>query len=195
MNIVGTNINFILLEIIDEQNNSDLKLVLSNMESYPRKLEPNKYKRFELELIGIEKKAELKVKLTEYLNNYLDIEKTKNDNLDFWSDNYQIGEFKIEKYNENISELSKEDWTKNFQSLLDLYYRESDRTTKESLLQSKFLEKLKALSDDVTKKHEKKIEFFKNDKTKIESLNTKLNLSTRIENLRLKYISEISEIE
>ena len=165
------------------------------MESYPRKLEPNKYKRFELKLIGIEKKAELKVKLTEYLNNYLDIEKTKNDNLDFWSDNYQIGEFKIEKYNENISELSKEDWTKNFQSLLDLYYRESDRTTKESLLQSKFLEKLKALSDDVTKKHEKKIEFFKNDKTKIESLNTKLNLSTRIENLRLKYISEISEIE
>ena len=195
MNIVGTNINFILLEIIDEQNSSGLKLVLSNMESYPRKLEPNKYKRFELKLIGIEKKAELKVKLTEYLNNYLDIEKTKNDNLDFWSDNYQIGEFKIEKYNENISELSKEDWTKNFQSLLDLYYRESDRTTKESLLQSKFLEKLKALSDDVTKKHEKKIEFFKNDKTKIESLNTKLNLSTRIENLRLKYISEISEIE
>ena len=165
------------------------------MESYPRKLEPNKYKRFELKLIGIEKKAELKVKLTEYLNNYLDIEKTKNDNLDFWSDNYQIGEFKIEKFDENISELSKEDWTKNFQSLLDLYYRESDRTTKESLLQSKFLEKLKALSDDVTKKHEQKIEFFKNDKTKIESLNAKLNLSNRIENLRLKYISEINKIE
>ena len=195
MNIVGTNINFILLEIIEEQNSSGLKLVLSNMESYPRKLEPNKYKRFELKLIGIEKKAELKVKLTEYLNNYLDIEKTKNDNLDFWSDNYQIGEFKIEKYNENISELSKEDWTKNFQSLLDLYYRESDRTTKESLLQSKFLDKLKALSDDVTKKHEQKIEFFKNDKTKIESLNAKLNLSNRIENLRLKYISEINKIE
>ena len=195
MNIVGTNINFILLEIIDEQNSSDLKLVLSNMESYPRKLEPNKYKRFELELIGIEKKAELKVKLAEYLNNYLDIEKTENNNLDFWSDNYQIGEFKIEKFDENISELSKEDWTKNFQSLLDLYYRESDRTTKESLLQSKFLDKLKALSDDVTKKHEQKIEFFKNDKTKIESLNAKLNLSNRIENLRLKYISEINKIE
>jgi hypothetical protein len=97
MNIVGTNINFILLEIINEQNSSDLKLVLSNMESYPRKLEPKKYKRFELELIGIEKKAELKVKLAEYLNNYLDIEKTENNNLDFWSDNYQIGEFKIEK--------------------------------------------------------------------------------------------------
>ena len=195
MNIVGTNINFILLEIIDEQNSSDLKLVLSNMESYPRKLEPNKYKRFELELIGIEKKAELKVKLAEYLNNYLDIEKTENNNLDFWSDNYQIGEFKIEKFDENISELSKEDWTKNFQSLLDLYYRESDRTTKESLLQSKFLDKLKALSDDVTKKHEQKIKFFKNDKTKIESLNAKLNLSNRIENLRLKYISEINKIE
>jgi hypothetical protein len=195
MNIVGTNINFILLEIINEQNSSDLKLVLSNMESYPRKLEPKKYKRFELELIGIEKKAELKVKLAEYLNNYLDIEKTENNNLDFWSDNYQIGEFKIEKFDENISELTKEDWTKNFQSLLDLYYRESDRTTKESLLQSKFLDKLKALSDDVTKKHEQKIEFFKNDKTKIESLNAKLNLSNRIENLRLKYISEINKIE
>jgi uncharacterized protein YfaS (alpha-2-macroglobulin family) len=195
MNIVGTNINFILLEIIDEQNTRDLKLVLSNMESYPRKLEPNKYKRFELELIGIEKKAELKVKLTEYLNNYLDIEKIENDDLDFWSDNYQIGEFKIETFNENTSELSKEDWIKNFQKLLDLYYRESDRTTKESLLKSKFLEKLKALSDDVTKKHEQKIEFFRNDKTKIESLNAKLNLSNRIENLRLKYILEIDEIE
>jgi len=195
MNIVGTNINFILLEIINEQNSSDLKLVLSNMESYPRKLEPNKYKRFELELIGIEKKAELKVKLAEYLNNYLDIEKTENNDLDFWSDNYQIGEFKIVTFNENISELSKEDWIKNFQSLLDLYYRESDRTTKESLLQSKFLEKLKALSDDVTKKHEQKTEFFKHDKTKIESLNAKLDLSNRIENLRLKYISEIDKIE
>ena len=195
MNIVGTNINFILLEIIDEQNGNDLKLILSNMESYPRKLESNKYKRFELKLIGIEKKEQLEVELTKYLNTYLDIEKNENDNLDFWSDNYRIGEFKIEKFNENISELSKEDWTKHFQSLLDLYYRESDRKTKESLLQSKFLEKLKALSDDVTKKHEQKIEFFKNDKAKIDSLNEKLNLSNRIENLRLEFISEISKTE
>lgn len=195
MNIVGTNINFILLEIIDEQNTNDLKLVLSNLESYPRKLEPNKYKRFDLELIGIEKKSELKLKMTEFLNNYLDIEKTENNNLDFWSDNYQIGEFKIDKFNENISEFSKEDWIKNFQSLLDLYYREFDRTTKESLLLTDFLEKLKALNDDVKKKHEQKMEFFKNDEMKMKSLNAKLNLSNRIENLRLKYIAEIEKIE
>ena len=195
MNIVGTNINFILLEIIDEKNTNDLKLVLSNMNSYQRKLEPNKYKSFVLELIGIEKKAELKLKMTECLNNYLDIEKTENNNLDFWSDNYQIGEFKINKFKENISELNKEDWTKKFQSLLDIYYRESDRTTKESLLHNKFLEKLKALNEDVTKKHEQKTDFFKDDKTKMEALNAKLNLSNRIENLRLKYISEINEFE
>ena len=195
MSIVGTNINFILLEIIDEKNTNDIKLVLSNMNSYPRKLEPNKYKRFDLELIGIEKKAELKLKMAKYLNSYLDIEKTENNNLDFWSDNYQIGEFKINKFKENISELNKKDWTKNFQSLLDLYYRESDRTTKESLLHNEFLEKLKALNDDVTKKHEQKTEFFKDDKAKMEALNAKLNLSNRIENLRLKYILELGRIE
>ena len=195
MSIVSTNLNFILLEIIDEQNTDGLNLMLTNITVYPRKLESNKHKKFELQLRGIENKKQLKKELNKVLNDYIDIEKTKDNYLDFWSDNYQIGEFKIDSYFENVTELEKEDWIESYQRLLNFYYKQSDQTTKESLLLTKFLERLENLTQDELKKHKRKIEFFKNDKDKIKSLTDRMNLANRIEKMQEQFKSELKSIE
>ncbi|WP_302885289.1 hypothetical protein [Wenyingzhuangia gilva] len=195
MKIVNTNLNFILLEIIDEKNSNGLNLKLTNTGTIPRKLEPNDFNKFELQLNGIEDKKRLKNELNKFLNKYIDVEKTKDNYLDFWSEQNQIGEFKVENYIENITELNREDWIMNYQNLLNSFYKQYDKNTKETHLQSKFLERLKKINEDEIKKYERKIEFFKNDKEKIESLKNRMNLLYRIEKMSEKFISELNNIE
>ena len=134
MKIVSPNLNFILLDIIDEKNSSGLKLKLTHTNHFSRKLEPNEFKNYELQINGIEKKEKLKTELTKFINDYLDIEETKTNVLDFWSDGYQIGEFKVENFIEVVTELEKEDWIENYQNLLDFYSKQSDQVDKESRL-------------------------------------------------------------
>jgi len=195
MKIVNTNLNFILLEIIDEKNSNVLNLRLTNRGTIPRKLEPSDYKKFELQLNGIEDKKRLKSELSKFLNDFINIEKTKDNYLDFWSELSQIGEFKVDNYIENLTELNKEDWIVDYQNLLNSFYKHYERNIEEAHLQSEFLERLKKLNVEEIKKYERKIEFFKNDKEKIESLKNRMNLATQIEKIREQFISELKNIE
>ncbi len=195
MKIVSPNLNFILLDIIDEKNSSGLKLKLTHTNHFSRKLEPNEFKNYELQINGIEKKEKLKTELTKFINDYLDIEETKTNVLDFWSDGYQIGEFKVENFIEVVTELEKEDWIENYQNLLDFYSKQSDQVDKESRLQTKFLDRLQKLSEEEIKKYERKLEFFTNNKNKINALNERMNLANRIEQMRKQFISELKNIE
>ncbi|AUC15805.1 hypothetical protein BTO06_11885 [Tenacibaculum sp. SZ-18] len=195
MNIISANLNFILLDVIDQKNSSGLKLKLTHTNHFPRKLKPKEFKNFELKLIGIEKKTKLKTELKKFTDNYLDIEEIENGILDFWSDSYQIGEFKVDSFVENVSELTKEDWIDNYQNLLNFYYKQNDEKTKESILQTKFLDRLKKLTEEEIKKYERKSEFFKDDEDKINALNERMNLANRIEQIRQQFISELKNIE
>ncbi|AWH72685.1 hypothetical protein DCS32_00405 [Dokdonia sp. Dokd-P16] len=194
MKIVSANLNFILLDIVDEKNSSGLKLKLTHTNHFPRKLEPNQFKNYELQLNGIEKKEKLKTELEKFIDDYLDIEQTETKTLDFWSDGHQIGEFKIDSFLEIVTELEKEDWIENYQNLLNFYYQQSDLTNKESRLQTKFLDRLKKLKEEELKKYERKSEFFKDNKDKINELNERRNLANRIEQLRQQFISELKNI-
>ncbi|MCG2432179.1 hypothetical protein [Aequorivita xiaoshiensis] len=194
MKIVSSNLNFILLDVIDEKNSSGLKLKLTNLNHFPRKLEPKEFKKFELKLIGIEKKTKLKTELEKFADNYLDIDEIKTGILDFWSDGYQIGKFKVDSFVENVMELTKEDWIDNYQNLLNFYYKQDDEITKESILQTKFLDRLKKLTEEEIKKYERKSEFFKDDKDKINALNERMNLANRIEQIHQQFISELKNI-
>jgi len=195
MKIVSSNLNFILLEIIDEKNSSALKLKLTHTNHFPRKLKPNEFRNYELQLNGIEHKKKLKTELTKFIDDYLDIEQTETKMLDFWSDGYQIGEFKIDSFLEIVTELDKEDWIENYQNLLNLFYKQFDLTDKESHLQTKFLDRLKKLKEEEMKKYERKSEFFKDDKDKINGLNERMNLANRIEQIRQQFISELKNIK
>ena len=194
MKIVSANLNFILLDIIDEKNSRGLKLKLTHTNHFPRKLEPNEFKNYELQLDGIEQKEKLKTELTKFLDDYLDIEQTETNILDFWSDGHQIGEFKIDSYLENVTELEKKDWIENYQNLLNFYYKQSDQINAESRLQTKFLDRLKKLTEEESKKYERKMQFFKDDKEKINALNERMNLANRIEQIRQQFISELKNI-
>ncbi|WP_271394090.1 hypothetical protein [Aequorivita sinensis] len=172
-----------------------MKLKLTHTNHFPRKLKPNEFKNYELHLNGIEKKEKLKTELKKFIDDYLDIEQTETKMLDFWSDGYQIGEFKIDSFLEIVTELDKEDWIENYQNLLNFYYKQFDLTNKESHLQTKFLDRLKKLKEEELKKYERKSEFFKEDKDKINALNERMNLANRIEQMRQQFISELKNIE
>ena len=124
MKIVGTNINFVLLDIKSVKEKSELILTLSNVSYLPRELKPNEYNKFKLTVYGIEKLELAKESISEFLNNYVDIEQTENKTLEFWSDQHKIGEFGFDKFTEEVAELDKADWIENYKQALKIYYRD-----------------------------------------------------------------------
>uniref|UniRef100_UPI00404B967D hypothetical protein n=1 Tax=Gelidibacter sp. TaxID=2018083 RepID=UPI00404B967D len=195
MKIVGTNINFVLLDIKSVKEKNELILTLSNVSYLPRELKPNEYKKFKLTVYGIEKFELAKESISEFLNDYIDIEQTENKTLEFWSDQHKIGEFGFEKFTEEVAELDKADWIENYKQALKIYYRDYDQQTKLSQLENEFLSKLENLIKDELRKSDKKLEFFKENSSKSESITDKLNLLKRLENMKMEYLKKCKNVE
>jgi hypothetical protein len=195
MKIVGTNINFVLLDIKSVKEKNELILTLSNVSYLPRELKPNEYKKFKLTVYGIEKLELANESISEFLNDYVDIEQTENKTLEFWSDQHKIGEFGFENFKEEVAELDKADWIENYKQALKIYYRDYDQQTKLSRLENEFLSKLENLIKDEVKKSDKKLEFFNENNSKSESITDKLNLLKRLENIKTEYLTKCKNVE
>jgi len=195
MKIIGTNTNFILLDVLHEKEINSLNLILSNISYFPRVLNPSEYKKYKLTLTGIEKLNVVKKELSEFIRHYIDVELTENGTLVFWSDNHKIGEYQVGNFSEEICDLEKEDWIENYRHLLKEYYKQSDFFTKESLLHTWFFERLDKFINEERKKAEKKCEFFKNDKAKVDAQNEKVSLVDRLENIKEQYLAEYRKVE
>lgn len=195
MKIVGTNINFVLLDTKSVKEKNELILTLSNVSCLPRELKPNEYKKFKLTVYGIEKLELAKESISEFLNDYVDIEQTENKTLEFWSDQHKIAEFGFEKFTEEVAELDKADWIENYKQALKIYYRDFDQQTKLSRLQNEFLSKLENLIKDEVRKSDKKLEFFNENSSKSESIIDKLNLLKRLENIKTEYLTKCKNVE
>lgn len=195
MKIVGTNTNFVLLEIKEDQRCNGLSLTLSNVSYLPRELKPNEYNKFILNVYGIKNIELAKKSISEFLNDYLDIEQTENKTLEFWSDQHKIIEFGFEKFSEEVTELDKADWIKNYQQALNIYFRDYDKQIKLSRLENEFLNKLDNLIKDEKKKSDKKLEFFKENSSKSESITDKLNFLKRLENIKSDYLMKCINVK
>jgi len=195
MEIVGTNINFVLLDIKVDKENNELNLTLSNVSYLPRELNPDEYKKFKLTVYGIENLGLAKKSISNYLNDYFDIELTENNTLEFWSEQHKIGEFGFEKFSEEVAELDKADWIENYKQALKIHYRDYDQQTKLSRLENEFLSKLENLIKDEIRKSDKKLEFFKENSSKSESITEKLNLLKRLENIKMDYMNKCKNVE
>jgi hypothetical protein len=195
MKIVGTNINFVLLDIKVDKKNNELNLTLSNVSYLPRELNPDEYKKFKLTVYGIENIELAKKTISDYLNDYFDIELTENNTLEFWSEQHKIGEFGFEKFSEEVAELDKADWIENYKQALKIHYRDYDQQTKLSRLENEFLSKLENLIKDEIRKSDKKLEFFKENSSKSESITEKLNLLKRLENIKMDYLNKCKNVE
>jgi len=195
MKIVGTNINFVLLDIKVDKENNELNLTLSNVSYLPRELNPDEYKKFKLTVYGIENLELAKKSISDYLNDYFDIELTENNTLEFWSEQHKIGEFGFEKFSEEVAELDKADWIENYKQALKIHYRDYDQQTKLSRLENEFLSKLENLIKDEIRKSDKKLEFFKENSSKSESITEKLNLLKRLENIKMDYLTKCKNVE
>ncbi len=195
MKIVGTNINFVLLDIKSVKEKNELILTLSNVSYLPRELKPNEYKKFKLTVYGIEKLELAKESISEFINDYVDIEQTENKTLEFWSDQHKIGEFGFRKFTEEVADLDKADWIENYKQALKIYYRDYDQQTKLSRLENEFLSKLENLIKDEVRKSDKKLEFFNENSSKSESITDKLNLLKRLENIKNQYLTKCKNVE
>jgi len=195
MKIIGTNTNFVLLDVKDDKENNRLSLTLSNVSYLPRELKPNEYKKFKLTVYGIENLKLAKESISEFLNDYFDIEQTENKTLEFWSEQHKIGEFGFEKFTEEVAELNKADWIENYKQALKIHYRDYDQQTKLSRLENEFLSKLENLITDEMRKSDKKLEFFKGNSSKSESITDKLKILKRLENIKIDYLTKCKNVE
>ena len=143
MIIVNSNHCFTLLEILKVENSNKIILKLTQNDGISREFEPEKFDKLELILSGVSNPDKLQKKLSEFINEYIDIEETEKNILDFWSDGYQIGEFEVMEFTENVSEYQKQDWINEYDLLVKKYYNEYDLNSKENRLNSKLIKKLK----------------------------------------------------
>ncbi|WP_417198111.1 MULTISPECIES: hypothetical protein [Flavobacteriaceae] len=194
MSIIGTNLMFVLIKVVNENNADEVKLCLSSSNFFSKKFNPTDFKKNELTLIGIENREKLISELNNYLNCYIDIEKLENGKLDFWSDQTQIGEFTVEKFEEKATNFDKSDWIESYEYLLNEYFKKEKISSKEIRLNNGFISKLEKLIEQERIKNEQKSEFFKTDSIKLNSIKEKSDLIDKFENIKNQYLSELRKI-
>ncbi|WP_417291074.1 hypothetical protein [Corallibacter sp.] len=194
MSIIGTNLMFVLIKVVNENNADEVKLCLSSSNFFSKKFNPTDFKKNELTLIGIENREKLISELNNYLNCYIDIEKLENGKLDFWSDQTQIGEFTVEKFEEKATNFDKSDWIESYEYLLNEYLKKEKISSKEIRLNNGFISKLEKFIEQERIKNEQKSEFFKTDSIKLNSIKEKSDLIDKFENIKNQYLSELRKI-
>ena len=185
---------FVLIKVVSDKNADEVKLYLSSSNFFSKEFNPTNFKKNELTLIGIENGEKLISELNNYLNCYIDIEKLENGKLDFWSDQTQIGEFTVEKFEEKATNFDKSDWIESYEYLLNEYFKKEEISSKEIRLNNGFISKLEKVIEQERIKNEQKSEFFKTDSIKLNSIKEKSDLIDKFENIKNQYLSELRKI-
>ena len=185
---------FVLIKVVSENNADEVKLYLSSSNFFSKEFNLTDFKKNELTLIGIENREKLISELNNYLNCYIDIEKLENGKLDFWSDQTQIGEFIVDKFEEKTTNFDKSDWIESYEYLLNEYFKKEEISSKEIRLNNGFISKLENFIEQERIKNEQKSEFFKTDSIKLNSIKEKSDLIDKFENIKNQYLSELRKI-
>ena len=194
MSIIGTNLMFVLIKIVSENNANEVKLYLSSSNFFSKEFNPTDFKKNELTLIGIENREKLISELNNYLNCYIDIERLENGKLDFWSDQTQIGEFTVDKIEEKTTDFDKTDWIESYEYLLNQYFKKEEISSNEIRLNNEFINKLEKFIEQERIKNEQKSDFFKTDSNKLNSIKEKSDLIHKFENIKNQYLTELKKI-
>ncbi|WP_452222672.1 hypothetical protein [Lacinutrix chionoecetis] len=194
MSIIGTNLMFVLIKVVSDNNADEVKLYLSSSNFFSKEFNPTDFKKNELTLIGIENREKLNSELNNYLNCYINIEKLENGKLDFWSDQNQIGEFKVDKFTEKTIDFDKTDWIESYEYLLNEYFKKEEISSKEIRLNNRFINKLEKFIEQERIKNDKKTNFFKTDSNKLNSIKEKSDLINKFENIKDQYLTELRKI-
>ena len=176
------------------ENSNKIILKLTQNDGISREFEPEKFDKLELILSGVSNPDKLQKKLSEFINEYIDIEETEKNILDFWSDGYQIGEFEVMEFTENVSEYQKQDWINEYDLLVKKYYNEYDLNSKENRLNSKLIKKIEELIESENAKDIIKLKFLKNE-LRVKSINEKSKFIKRLENLKNQYLDEYKNLK
>tara|TARA_R110002096_G_scaffold152972_11_gene316555 strand:- start:72 stop:656 length:585 start_codon:yes stop_codon:yes gene_type:complete len=191
MSIIETNLMFVLIKVVSENNADEVKLYLSSNNFFSKEFNPTDFKKNELTLIGIENREKLISELNNYLNCYIDIEKLENGKLDFWSDQTQIGEFTVDKFEEKTTDFDKSDWIESYEYLLNEYFKKEKISSKEIRLNNGFINKLEKFIEQERIKNEQKSDFFKTDSNKLNCIKEKSDLIDKFENIKNQYLTEL----
>tara|TARA_R110002111_G_scaffold257904_1_gene326513 strand:+ start:198 stop:758 length:561 start_codon:yes stop_codon:yes gene_type:complete len=182
---------FVLIKVVSENNADEVKLYLSSNNFFSKEFNPTDFKKNELTLIGIENREKLISELNNYLNCYIDIEKLENGKLDFWSDQTQIGEFTVDKFEEKTTDFDKSDWIESYEYLLNEYFKKEKISSKEIRLNNGFINKLEKFIEQERIKNEQKSDFFKTDSNKLNCIKEKSDLIDKFENIKNQYLTEL----
>ncbi len=185
---------FVLIKVVSDNNADEVKLYLSSSNFFSKEFNPTDFKKNELTLIGIENREKLNSELNNYLNCYINIEKLENGKLDFWSDQNQIGEFKVDKFTEKTIDFDKTDWIESYEYLLNEYFKKEEISSKEIRLNNRFINKLEKFIEQERIKNDKKTNFFKTDSNKLNSIKEKSDLINKFENIKDQYLTELRKI-
>ncbi len=185
---------FELLRIEYSEGSTEMILHLSRNHYFPEKFNSENYEKDEVKLIGISEPKNLHKKLSEFLNDSIDIEKLENGKLDFWCDQIQIGEFEVEKFEERTLKFNKTDWIESYEYLLNEYLKKREINIKENRIYNEFTDKVEKFIEKERNKNKLKFTFFNTDSNKKKLIKEKNNLIDKFENIKNHYLEKLRNI-
>jgi len=196
LEIVNKDKMFTLISVIKKTEiKNAVSLKLDGNPFLQRDFTGENYRKYELIIYGIKEENEFIKRINEFVGDYIDFEELENKKLDFWSDGYQIGEFKFDTYKEIITPFEKEDWIEKHKFLIKYFYEESDFHRNDSVRWRKFVDNLEFFLKKEIKNSQAKTEFLR-DKQKSGNDNKKaIELANKILNLVEQYKIEEGETE
>ena len=139
MHIVDSNTFFTLISVILGNTSDSIEIELERNPFVPREFNPEAYKRYKLTLYGVIQAKALTAGLRKFIGDYADVDEIEAKTLDFWSGDYQIGEFEFDHYLEEVKNFTLEDWISEHERLIGYFYAQSDDFSTRSNAWSTFI--------------------------------------------------------
>ena len=192
MKIVNSDINFVLESVEKTNSSNSISIELNRNPFIPREFNKEEYVRCKLVIEGFERPNQTVDILKKYIGDFIDIEKTENGTLDFWSDGQQIGEFKYKDYQEEITKYQQSDWISEHQKLIEYYYNQTDQSTQDYIKWKKFVDNLEFNTIKEIENLKSKNQFFmaKNQQESIKANEKVIEFANRILTMINQYKKE-----
>ncbi|WP_341226712.1 hypothetical protein [uncultured Arcticibacterium sp.] len=181
MSIINSKTFFNLRSVTAVPHSLHIQLILDGNPYLPREFNSRDFKTYKLEVHLLSQNPKVLDLLERQIGEYIEI--SKEGGFLLFSDEWSfVGKLEFEKFEEVILEYGIDDWQKEYQSLIEIYYKEYDSNIKESRDNRVFIDKLKVFLDKEIKNTELKNTFLKHT-DKSNSNQKKMDLAVKILNL------------
>jgi hypothetical protein len=186
MKIINAKTFFTLVSVKGFTQSAKIELILSRNPFLPRKFNKRDFKSYVLQIHLLSQNSKFLDLLKSQVGELIEI--SDEDGMLVFSNDWSfIAEIEFEKYEEFVNEFGIEDWAKDYESLIEFYYKEYDSNVRDSMSTKKFIDKLKFFLEKEIENTELKNSFLIETRNEISVDSNKIDLAIKILNLIKTY--------